>query len=380
MIISRATQTMIYFLCNNSHQLFDARHHLETFRSNGHACVLLQVPHSLVEPDHSGFESINTFRRFEFEHLIRSWLEALSIGKRLRRDICPSKDDILFLYTEYEPFNQLIATYFKRVGARIYLIEDGGFATYVLFKFIESEPLSIKEKAKEYLVRAVSCVKVLRFHKLNGIIFPRMSDELLNGVCLYRPTKIRRKIKTFLINRRLGNRLNCTDSSVIFLNERMYDQYQTPESYLLWLDVILKSLCDGFETVYFKFHPRESTEWKSRIYSVVLGKYPSLIIIDDDRGIENIISNYRISVAASYFSAALLNLHEIGVEPLYLYHLIDDLRGQIIYRTVTEILSDLGYAFISSFLDIGARYSSCLSSSSSNPLTIDILQLLAEDD
>lgn len=371
---------MIYFLVNNTYHLYDARLHLGIFQFNNLPVTLLEVPHSLVEPDHDGFSDVFLFNPFSYVNIVKSWFNAFSLIRILDKKIVPSKDDILFFYTEYEPFNQLIAARFKNAGARVYLIEDGGFATYVPFYVNLSEPLTIKERVKETVARFCPGLSVLRFHKINGLIFPWMNDRLLDGVCLYRTVKIARKIDFVLIKRPISVELICTQNSVIFLNECIYDHYQTFENYLVGLESIVKGLCEGFSVVYFKFHPRETNESRQKIKSEVLERYLKLIVIEENVAVEGIIEKYRPAVVASYFSAALLNLQEKGLEPMYLYHLIEDLRDQPIYKIVTSILTEWGYRFPSNFSTINSTYKSGISFDELNQREISLLELVMKND
>jgi hypothetical protein len=371
---------MICFLVNNTYQLYDARIHLNTFKLSGFSVGLLEVPHSLVNPNYSGFDFIYSFKSFQYKNFIRCWINALSLNRILDQKISPSKGDVLFLYTEYEPFNQLIAARFKTAGARVYLIEDGGFATYVPFHSVLSEPLTIKQRMQEVIFRAYPGMSILRFHKMNGIVFRWMKDVLLDGVCLYRPVKIARKVDSILIKRPVTTTLNSIQDTVIFLNESIYDCYQTPEKYISGLDLIVRSLCDGFTVVYFKFHPRETDGWRQKIQQEVLSRYPKLIIIKENTGIEGLVEQYRPEVVTSYFSAALLNLQEKGVEPMYLYHLIEDLRDQPVYKIVTSILEDWSYSFTPDFSSVHSGYKSGISFERLNQGAISLLELVEEYD
>jgi hypothetical protein len=347
---------MIYFLVNNSYHLYDTHIHLCSLKYSAISVGLIEIPHSLDKPDRTGFDVVYTFRPFHYKSLIRSWISALSALAQVRRKIVPTNGDVLFLYTEYEPFNQLIAAQFKKRGARVYLIEDGGFATYVPFRSESSEPLTIRERLRELVVRVCPGVSHLRFHKMNGLVLPWMDEKLLDGVCVYRRVFFERKVTPILIKRSTTVSFTGDKDTVIFLNECIYDHYQTAENYLLGLHSITKGLCDGFAVVYFKFHPRESEKWRRTIQQEVLDKYTRVIVIKEDVVIERIVQQYRPAVVASYFSAALLNLHDLGLEPMYLYHLIDDLRDQPVFRIVTSILEDWGYNFVTNFSCVRSGY------------------------
>ncbi len=66
-------------------------------------------------------------------------------------------------------------------------------------------------------------------------------------------------------------------------------------------------------------------------------------------------------MAVSYFSMALLTLQEQGIEPMYLYHMFEDLRNQPVFKEVTSILEGWGYKFPSGFSDIHSGFKSELS-------------------
>ena len=78
----------------------------------------------------------------------------------------------------------------------------------------------------------------------------------------------------------------------------------------------------NFDSIFFKFHPSESENYRIDIIDKVLRFYPEIKIIQNNKAIEQIIEDYQPAVAASHFSAGSLNLLYQGVEPLFLYKLI----------------------------------------------------------
>ena len=146
----------------------------------------------------------------------------------------------------------------------------------------------------------------------------------------------------------------------LFLNEDLYSGQLDAEQYLDSALAILSRLCEEFSSVLFKFHPRETAEWRRRICERVLSRLPGVQVIKSNAGIEDIVDQYRPSIAVSYLSAGLLNLLYRGVEPLYIYHLFPELRDQPLYRETTEILRTQGYNFVPSIAAISASYRSGL--------------------
>ncbi len=146
--------------------------------------------------------------------------------------------------------------------------------------------------------------------------------------------------------------------SVVFLNERMYDHYQTGDAYLAGLRRLLTALTKGFETVHFKFHPREPEGWKARIRLLLAREFPTIDVINQPGIIEEMIQCYRPAVLASYFSTPLLNIEYEGIEPLYLYQLLDDVRDQPVFAIVSRMLRMWGYRFVDSDNEVHSDYRS----------------------
>ena len=368
---------MIYFLINNNYQYYDLKLHLLDISKQDVSLII--VPYTLDDSKIAGFGSIYRYPRASKPRLSAQVRNYLRQRKLVEKEIQPSRSDVLFFYTEYDLLNQHIVTHFKRNGAKVYLIEDGGLATYLPFRMMDADPLSAREKVKQWLYRSLPSLHTLRLHKLNGHTFPWMADKLIDGVCLYRPVSIRRDIPTILVRRAVQqSQIIPIRSMVIFLNEQMY-YYQTPDAYLAGLQKIMDGLCCGFDTVYFKFHPREDAAWRSRITHDVLDRFQKLKVIEDDSGIEDVIELYHPSVAASYFSAGLLNLLDRGVEPLYLYHLLPDISSQPICIEATTVLRELGYNFIHEISGATSGFQSGLMSRSYEADAISLTELLNQE-
>jgi len=366
---------MIYFLINNNYQYYDLKLHLLDI--NKQDVSLIIVPYTLDESELTGFGSTYRYPRASKPGLSAQVRNYIRQRKLVENEIHPGRADVLFFYTEFDLLNQHIVTHFKRNGARVYLIEDGGLATYLPFRMLDAEPLSVRENIKQWVYRSLPSLHTLRLHKLNGRTFPWMADKYIDGVCMYRPVSIRRNIPTILVRRTVRQKkVLPTHGTVVFLNEKMYQTYQNSEDYLAGLLRIMEGLCRGFDIVFFKFHPREDAVWRYRIAEQVLDKFSGVRIIEDDSGIEEVIESYRPSVAASYFSAGLLNLLDRGVEPLYLYHLLPDLSAQPICREATAVLLELGYNFITDLSEANSGYKSGLMNSSHETAAIPLTDLV----
>lgn len=367
---------MVYFIVNNNYQFYDVEIHLVGLNKSD--VKLIEIPHTLDEREHLGFRSVFRYLPALQVGLIAQVKNYLQLIKRIDQDIIPSKEDILFFYTEFEILNQYVATRFKQAGARVYLIQDGSVGTYLPFRMVCSEPLTLKWYVKQSIYRLLPGLSRIRLHKLNGVIFPWMPDTSIDGVCIYRQVTLKRAISPILLQFPSQSQLSLVPDRIIFLNEAIYGLYQTAEKYIEGLDKIIGELCSRFDEVFFKFHPRETDEWRQRIRQEVLFRFPAVIVIEENTAIEMMIEQYHPFLVASYFCAALLSLPERGIESLYLYHLIPELNEQPIFQELTSVLNELGYNFVSDFSEVNSEYKSGLLRRSISPHAITLADLVAQ--
>jgi|GEM_PF-1468130 len=352
---------MIYFLVNNDYQLLDARRHAGDLDRAGMACRLLQVPHALNLPDREcGFEHSLTFPSPLTTHgWMAAWPRYFASAKAVAGNLAPLPGDVLCLYTEFELINHFIVHRFRRQGAKVFLIEDGGVGTYIPFSIGETEPLGAKEHLIAAMTRCLPGLSRTVFHKINGVVFPWVTDDHIDALLLYRPIASVRKIPSVLLRPERRPAIPVQPGKVVFLNEPIYDYYQTERQYLAGLERILDGLTRGFERVVFKFHPRETDAWIGKILALV-DRFPAVEVFRKRQSIESLLSELRPEVLASYNSTTLLNLGGTGVEPLYLYHLFEDLAGQKVFRQMTALLSQWRYRFIPTLAEARTGYRSGL--------------------
>jgi hypothetical protein len=349
---------MNYFLINNNYHYIDFSSHKPLFLKKDTA--LIEIPHMLDKQNH---DDIAAAYRYEIAHhkgLLSQILNFIFTIKKINYEIHPSKEDVLFFYTEYEILNQYLARKFKQVGARVFLIEDAGFGTYVPFRFTASEPLTVNEWIKRSVYRCLPGLSKIRFLKLNGFVFFQMDDESIDAACLYNSVKLSRNIQTKLLTRNSQPIVNKILGRVIFLNEPIYEIYQNESEYIAGLIILIDGLCLGYKEVFFKFHPRESLEWREKIKIDVLLLRPNVRVLEEDSAIELLVEKYQPAAVASYFCSALLTLANRGIEPVYLFHLIPELFSQIVFKETGVILTQLGYKFVSDITEVCDNYKSGL--------------------
>jgi hypothetical protein len=351
---------MIYFLVHNDYHLFDARHHVSTLGALGYECSLIEVPHSLNAEDRGkGFSSVTTIptpiKNVRWPSAWRGYFHAIPSIKKI---LHPNKGDVLFLYTELELLNHAIVQHFKKKRAKIYLLEDGGVGSYLPFTLKIEEPYNLKNYIFTLMVRCLPGLWATHFRKFDGLIATWLPDYWLDGICLYRSINIERSVPVIVLNRQTLPPIDVIVGRVVFLNQTLYDgSIQTPKAYFDNLGQIMNALTNGFDEVMFKFHPREETIWIEKISRYLSENHPSVKVISDKSPFESQLAALRPEVVASFHSAPLLGLTGSGVQPMYMYHLLNDLPKIISFNQLGVLLTQWHYNFITTWKDACSGYS-----------------------
>lgn len=335
---------MIYFLVNNNYQMIDVYEHCKNLKN--YEKSLIQIPHTLECIDKSkDFGNIFTFNTpFRGVKFFFNIFKVKKREKEILSKLDIDKSDILFVYTEYEILNQYIISLFKKADARVYIIEDGGFPTYLTYGVKSEGGLTLKENIKLFYLKYVLGHKFVEYLKYNNIVFPQINEKYIDGVLLYLDVDIVRNIKKFLIFKN-QKKLILDENKAIFLNEKIYDYYCSKDEYSAILEDCILNMTKKFKKVYFKFHPRESNEnreWQLEI----LRKHSNVEIIEEKTPIENVLGKYEAKYVFSFFSAALLNINAMGATPVYIYHLYDKISQNSVFKQVDLILNNANYTFI----------------------------------
>jgi hypothetical protein len=339
---------MIYFLVNNDYHLVDVLNHSRDLKD--YEKILIQIPHNLkMLKEHPIFDKCLIYESpFKNKKNFFNFFKIKQIEKQIESLEITNKD-ILFLYTEYEILNQVFIYKFKQKGAKIFIIEDGGFPTYVTYNVDGEKILPLKHLIKLFYLKYILNYKFINFLYYNKIVFPQIEDEFIDGVLLYLDVPIKRNIKKFIL-RKKDNLVKLDDEKVVFLNEKIYDYYCEKNIYRKILNDILLNLSNNFKKVYFKFHPRETEEDKSWQIDIIQ-KYKNIKIINDNCPIEDLIEIYNAKYVVSFLSAALLNLTPKGVVPVYIFHLFDEIKNIPVFKNIKYILDKLNYNFLKKYED-----------------------------
>lgn len=351
------TQT-IYFLVNNDYQYLEAERLARELRAAGRRTALIAIPHTLtLSLDPALFDSLITLPTPAHQPWRRAWPRYLRAKNRLRVVLPATSEDTLLLFTEYELLNQLVAITFKERSASVYLIEDGGVGTYIPLTLKQPEPYTWKNRVLQASICAIPGLRRTKFTKFDGIVFPMMDDRYLDGVYLYRRMAITRDVPVSILSRPSLPPVATKTGRVVFLNQPLYSEHiQTETDYASGLRQIIVALTTGFPEVLFKFHPREPAEARARIKSQVLDAFPVLRIVEGNQPFEAMLTTLRPEAVASYNSTPLLNLCGTGIQPLFLYHLLPDLRRAPSFDAMHTLLKAWGYQFAADWDEVASGY------------------------
>ncbi|WP_199181239.1 polysialyltransferase family glycosyltransferase, partial [Chromobacterium alticapitis] len=349
---------MIYFLVNNNYQYLEAVRLAGELRAAGRRAALIAIPHTLTQEfDPLLFDPMITLPTPAHLPWKRAWFQYLGGRRRLKAALSVNAEDTLLLFTEYELLNQLVAITFKERAASVFLLEDGGVGSYIPLTLKQSQPYTWKNRVLQVSMRVIPGLSRTRFTKFDGILFPMLDDRYLDGVYLYRGMAITRRIPVSILARPTLPPVKTQPGRVVFLNQPLYSEYiQTEADYASGLTQILRALCKGFSEVLFKFHPREPETAREQIRKQILDSFPTLHVVEGNQPFEAMLAELCPEVVASYNSTPLLNLSGTGVQPLFVYHLLPDLRNAESFDAMHVLLEAWGYQFAADWSELASGY------------------------
>jgi len=350
---------MVYFLVNNNYQYLEAVKHANILLDKKYVCGLILVPHTFDLPiDNNLFANVVKIDTPANKHWLKAWFKYLTIGSKIDKIIDSLQINNLIFFTEFELINQLIAIRAKQNKIPIYLLEDGGIGSYILFTLTTRQKYTISDILYIALTKLIPKLWNAKFTKFDNVVFPMLPDHKIDALISYREYTSFRKIPLHVISRPSVSAISTIPSRVIFLNQPLYrDDIQTYEAYIEGLNIILFSLSNIFKEVFFKFHPREESFYKKKITNETITKF-KISVIDSNEPIENILSVYKPSYLASYNSTPLFNLDGTGICPLFLFHLIEDLKYQESFVQTKHLLDLWKISYPTSFKNLELNPSS----------------------
>lgn len=361
---------MLYLLVNNNYHLYDFDTWKNEFKDQ--EIFLIQVPHHLntIYYDHEFYNCVSFKPFFTGIISLLSYSKIKKLHAEIDKVIFPTSEDILLVYTEYEVLNQYIIQKFKGVNAKIWLLEDG-LATMALFNGIFKR-IKWKHHIMKWIFRYIYGYKYLEILYDGKNIFPIMTGKIFEGVCVSLGISIKRKLKLYQYRRQYELIEGLNGRCAIFLNEDIYKFYCKFDEYLKFLLMTLNAISHNFDIVYFKFHPRESNNYRSLI-SGEINRFSNIIIIEENQIIERVINNYRPKYAISFLSGSIINLLFRGLQPIYVYHLFPILERNQVLRGLTLYLESINYRYVSSLNEIDSSYSSGITLPEEPPILRELI-------
>lgn len=330
---------MLYLIVNNDFHvtnLFNQYENLKQFE----ICVI-RIPYSLENDCRCLSDNVMTIKTPYRD--FRDFINPFKFYDAKRKvDAIPftSKDVIIFL-TEYDPINQYVAYSAKKAGAKSLLLEEG-IAAYYKNKPLEKNTYSIKDRMKIFYIKFMLGCTFIEYNKQGEMLFLQLKDQYIDIALFYREVQFYRNIKHICVNSSSETFSGLNSNSCVFLNQPLYQSYLSVDEYKLAVDKVLKKISGQFETVYFKYHPREDKGIKAYVTKLIK-MYPNIDIIPDDYNISESINNYKPLHAISFFSDALFKLSESGLNAIFMYPFFPKLNENPVLKSLSRVLSELGY-------------------------------------
>lgn len=345
---------MKYFLVNNNYHVYDVQHHI----SADDEYKIIAIPHTLttdtikdIGVDYYWFES-------PFLDEPSSYLNPIVINKcksLIKKKLELHRNDELFIYTEEEWLNHYIVHLFNKKGCIIHILEDAAIVNATKFA-LKTEKLMLLKIIQLFLIKLLWGFKNSSYFVVDGRATPRLADSLFSTFRCYLSIKHSRKITTKVIPREEAVITDLNEKTILFLNEDIYNFYTDFPIYLEELFLMLNSFSNNFETVYFKFHPRETDIVRKKITEKTY-HIKNLIILTDNRPVELLYSSIKPKFVASYSSAGLINAYFKGLIPIFVFHLCNSLKRSKSNNHISRILENCNYNFPVSFETIDPLYS-----------------------
>ncbi len=362
---------MIYFIVNNNLHYIWSRAILEKIskiNTEEDFSLIRFEPSALTMAEHDDiYENVYRSQGFftSFWQLLNP-IYMYKVKQNIKRIIF-KKDDIVFLFTEYEIGNHYIVKRAKRKGAKVFIIDEG-IGTYIINNYpYVFRGSSLKQRIIDYIIRyAIGFYDSRRLTGTNLLYFPRLDDKYYDGYILFYNFPLERSMpKVYVRFPGLKEELKNRDSnSILILGQGLNDFYLDDKEYIDSLLAILEVAAKSFRYVYFKFHHCEIKYLDRPEFKKLRKRLKELEIkiIDFDKpvAVENMIStlDHRPKFVVSYFSTALLNLFAVGCQPIFACHLLE--KKCVDFEVVRTLLESVNYNFVSCYSDITPQYSSAL--------------------
>ncbi len=355
---------MLYFLVNNNFHLIDADKHLVELKE--YETSLIKIPHQLTISSNHSFNG-----EVEFPVLIARLKDYFNLPRifKLHRKIKKTfkevkSTDTLIFYTEFELLTHYIVTHFKKRKAKVILMEEG-IPTYLTFTGSLDSSIPLKKKLLGYYVKYMLGYFHSKTVGLNNRPINVLSDNQIDQLLLYTNIKVRRNVPVALLESEKLAFKQLNNHTVLFLNEAMYKHYIDFNSYLTIIDDILANLSLKFQNVYFKFHPRETDEFKNEI-RIIIKKHHKVSVVEDNQPVELMVEKIGAKYVTSFAAQTLLYLSNSNCIVLYLFHLYPKLMENTTLIQLKNVIDNMNYVSLNDWSEIESKTLGFTDSANSN--------------
>ena len=332
---------MIYVLVNNDYQLTDALENL----GQDHV-FYIAVSHRLDEKDFSDRVGANGIYlnapNGSFQSII--WPFGFGVSIKCVSGVLGkvSKDDVLVFYTEYEKLNHWIVNYFRRRGGGVYLLEDGGFATYVQcgIEIQRNKDVNFSLAVRNWMYSWLYGMRYSLEYRLEGKRFGRVDDRLIDAIMVYRNTESNRDIEMIQVRSPKAGRVGygqkyyANDCDVaVYLNQEIYFSYTNWADYFNYLNKALSYILCRHGCVMFRFHPREGFGARIKIKNWIQSLGMEGVRFEDSASeAESIYANSSIGAVYSHSSSASFSAEQMGLKSYFMFGLDSKLSGSRVFK------------------------------------------------
>ena len=338
---------MLYCLVNNTYHITDFRSMFSEIEDE--KVLFLMVP---VNIDYNSI-SISKFINLPSISLrnINQSLVDLRTIKSILKDLESkvSNKDSLLVFSEINITNQVIIEWFYKIGAGLFLLEDGMSSPILFNTNLPKRGLKIF-LIKKYL-KLIFGLSSTVVSIIGNAIFYFSPDHYFKCYIQTKNYISNRNIEQFKLEIKSDRRFLITnDQSAVFFNQPLYLFYTSPDQHYHALKNIVSELSIIYSSVFFKLHPSETKEHAIKV-SEICNELPNVTLLSKDMTREEFL-DLNVSHGVSYLSTALKEYEVYGLVPIYIYHLFPELLPDSISIKLNDYLNNLGYQFIQNLDDL----------------------------
>lgn len=286
-----------------------------------------------------------------------SYLKSIIHQFKLSRSFNFTSKDILIVITEYQLNNAILAKKMKSAGGRVFLFDEGiGFYFnnspyhHAYTKLLDKFYLFFYNLSFYFLIIPAYAKK-----GQEGKMFVCIKDTLIE--CMYSRLNlpIERKISIHgyqsQLNLAVDSKKFNNDTVIFFASNFECFNLKAEEMHLAALAI--DQMASVFSKVYIKIHPSDYIKKNEtfNFYSSI--NYHNVEIIDNSLSSIQAINKYSPSVVVGAMSTSLIDALLLGCQPIFLFHLLPDIKEFGVYKFT---LDNLGYKFVSLISDISPDY------------------------